>query len=54
MTVERDRHGRWIVLHGGFSRSTQHSLMQALAEATGEHHGTRWLTTLARQIEAAG
>lgn len=52
LTIERDLLGRWTVLLGGFSRSVQHSLLHALAEATGEHRDAPWLNALAQEIEA--
>jgi hypothetical protein len=50
--VGRDARGRWVVVLGGFSRSTHLDLRVALAEVCGERSDAGWLLELEQRIEA--
>lgn len=51
LQITRNRAGHWIVLLGSFARSTNVSLIAALAETTGASQQADWLASIADAIE---
>jgi hypothetical protein len=54
VSIALDAGGTWKVVYEGFSRSSNRSLMIALAEATGARHHELWLQDLAAALEDWG